>query len=125
MIDILDRYVAEISEERRREFLGRYLSLEDDSLFSILGDRLAFGLRDDWELRGDLPERELTDKGRSWFEQARPGLQKVVRDDWSDHIQGEDNISLVQAVMDILRANDDKRCAPVLILAILLVKGGF
>ncbi len=125
MIDILDRYIADISEERRRELLGRYLSLEDDSLFSILGDRLAFGLRDDWELRDALPEKELADKGRSWFEQARPGLQKVVRDAWRDDIQGEDNLFVVQAVMDILKGNDEKSRAPVLILAILLVKGGF
>lgn len=125
MIDVLDRYLAEIPEQRRRELLGRYLSLEEDSLFSILGDRLTFGLRDDWQVKDALPEKELVDKGRLWFEEARPGLEKAMRDRWRDDLQTDDNISLVQALIDILKTNDESGLAPNLILAILMVKGGF
>ena len=125
MIDILDRYLAEISEQRKREFLGRYLGLEDDSLFSILGDRLTFGPRDDWQLTVASPDQELAGRGRLWFKEATPRLRKVVQDAWRDDPQLEDNVSAVQEVTEILKRSDEEWPAPILILAILLVKGGF
>jgi hypothetical protein len=125
MIDILDRYLAELSEQRKREFLGRYLGLEDDSLFSILGSRLTFGLRDDWQLRSASLDQELAGRGRLWFKEATPGLRKAVQEAWRDESQPEDTVSLVQEVADLLKRTDEEWPAPIMILAILLVKGGF
>ena len=125
MIDVLDRYLVEISEQRKREFLGRYLSLDDDSLFSILGDRLTFGFRDDWQSDATSAENELVEKGRLWFDQARPKLQQAMGDARIDDLQSGGNIALVQAAMDALKASDEEWPAPILILAIILVKGGF
>jgi hypothetical protein len=124
MTDILDRYLAEISGQRKREFLGRYLSLDEETLFSILGDRLTSGLRGDWQLSNTSPEEELTAKGRLWFDKARPKLQETIRDAWMDGPQLEDNLALVQAAMDALNASDEEWPAPILILALILIREG-
>jgi hypothetical protein len=122
MTDILDSYLAEISKRRKREFLGRYLSLDEESLFSILGDRLTSGLRDDWQLNNTFPEEELIEKGRLWFDKARPKLQEAIADAWADDPQPKDNIALVEAAMDALKGSAEVWPAPILILAIILVK---
>jgi hypothetical protein len=124
MTDVLDSYLADISKRRRREFLGRYLSLDEESLFSILGDRLTFGLRDDWQAKSTSREVELAEKGRLWFDKARPKLQEALADVWADDLQPEDNIALVEAVMDAYKASGEEWPAPILILVIILVKEG-
>jgi len=125
MTDILDRYLAEISDHRKREFVGGYLSLDDNYLFPLLGDRLTFGLRDDWQVESAPPEEQVVEKGRLWFEEARSKLLEMSDDARRHDPQLEDNISRVQTVTDGLNASDDECPAPVLILAILPVNEGF
>jgi len=100
--------------------LRRYLSLENDFLISLRGDRLTFGLRDDRQVKDASADKDLEAKGRLWLEETGPGLKRAIRDASRDDPHLEHDISLVQAVTHILRISHEEWPVP-----ILLVKGEF